>query len=120
MYRGQTFARISKVCLYVCSCDMAQVVASAQRPTNQSGGVTSGPGGSANAVNGYFSQSAVDATNADANATAAADPFFYFGSASSAAAGPWWVVDLGAALPLAFVEVTAAPATSDGLGLQVS
>ncbi len=32
------------------------------RPTRQTGGVVTGTGGSANAVNGYYTQAAVNAT----------------------------------------------------------
>lgn len=48
------------------------------RPTNQSGGVTSGAGGSGNAVNGYYSAAAVAA------GVAAGRTWLSFGSATPA------------------------------------
>ncbi|KXZ51023.1 hypothetical protein GPECTOR_14g263 [Gonium pectorale] len=89
-----------------------QFLASSLRPTSQSGGVSSGAGGSDNAVNGFYSSAAVDA------AVSAGRLGVYFGAATDMAAGPWWAVDLGAALPIAFVEVTPHPSASDGSGLE--
>lgn len=109
---------------------VSQITVSALRTTSQAGSVTSGPGGSANAVNGLYIQAAVDAAVAAADAAAVTAGLnnsssnggagLYFGSATTVVSGPWWAVDLGAAMPLAFVEVTAHPTPSDGQGLQVS
>lgn len=43
-----------------------------------------------------------------------------FGSATAAVAAPYWSVDLGSAVPLVWVEVTAHPTAADGQGLLVS
>ncbi|KAG2494222.1 hypothetical protein HYH03_007578 [Edaphochlamys debaryana] len=88
------------------------VSVAALRPTNQSGGAGTGPGGSANAVNGYYSAAAVTA----AVGAGLGDSLLY-GSATPAVASPWWLVDLGAALPLAWIEITAHPNPDDGLDL---
>ena len=53
---------------------------SSNRPTNQSGGATQGAGGSGNAVNGFYSQSAVDAAAKPWLAFASATPASYDGA----------------------------------------
>ncbi len=81
-----------------------QVVLSSGRPTRQAGGALSGPGGSANAVSGYYSPAAVAA----ALASGAVPPgALQYGSATPTLPDPWWAVDLGSSVPLLHVEVTA-------------
>eukprot|EP00198_Chlamydomonas_reinhardtii_P002279 XP_001691615.1 predicted protein [Chlamydomonas reinhardtii] len=80
------------------------------KPTNQSGGVVTGIGGSNNAVNGYYDSASVAAAPVAGRVVA-------FGSATAAVAAPYWSVDLGSAVPLVWVEVTAHPTAADGQGL---
>ncbi|KXZ48250.1 hypothetical protein GPECTOR_29g3 [Gonium pectorale] len=76
------------------------------RPTGQSGGQLVGAGGSANAVNGYYSAAAAEQ----------AAPGRMFGSATAPSPAPWWVVDLGVVLPLTAVEITSMePESSAGV-----
>jgi hypothetical protein len=77
------------------------------RPTSQTGSVMTGPGGSANAVNGLTPQQVNDSA-------ASAYGQQYYGSSTAAATSPWWAVDLGVALPLTAVQITAV--TADGAG----
>lgn len=155
------------------------------RPTRQTGGVVTGPGGSANAVNGYYTQAAVNATgqlpancavrqrarpsmchwvcaqdqiavrrypkttrttpavHLDSSAArlphhltchdeicasapptlpclyCAGNPDLYFGSTTSSAVDPWWLVDMGVAMPLAAVEITAVEGSGALVGYEL-
>ena len=96
--------------------DPSRVLVSTNRPTRQAGGLVFGAGGSANAVNGYYSAAAVEA------AQKSGETWLSFGTSSASQADPWWCVDLGAALPLYGIEITAHPSPSDGqdiAGLEV-
>ncbi len=49
----------------------------------------------------------------------AGNPDLYFGSATSSAVDPWWLVDLGVAVPLAAVEITAVEGTGALVGYEL-
>lgn len=87
----------------VCAASLRLV--SQLRPTNQAGGVVTGPGGSSNAVNGYYSQLAVTA------ALTAGASGLYYGTATPIASAPWWSVDMGMALTPTAVDI-AVPSTA--------
>ncbi|GLI64829.1 hypothetical protein VaNZ11_008133 [Volvox africanus] len=75
------------------------------RPTSQTGGVVVGPGGSSNAVNGLNPRQANETNSLNGSPMAMS----YYGSRTSSDPSPWWAVDLGVALPLTAVQITAVP-----------